>query len=117
MELAHSEEQQWEILDISTHVFDAVSASGLLTATAIVPSLQLQHPGVHDIRCNRDQMKQVFFNLITNAWDAMPDGGHLAISTRVIGGSVEIGFADTGVGIPPEDMDRIFADYILDTVS
>ena len=105
--MADSEEQQWEIHDINTLVSDAVSAGGLLTATAIVSSLQL-HSGALHIRCNRDQMKQVFFNLIANAWDAMPDGGRLAISTRVIGASVEIGFAETGVGIPPEDMDRIF---------
>ena len=107
LEIAYSEDQQWEVHDINTLVSEAVSASGLLTATAIVSSLQL-HPGEPNIRGNGDQMKHVCLNLIANAWDAMPNGGHLAISTRVIEESVEIRFADTGMGIPPDDLDKIF---------
>ncbi|MBI2855754.1 MAG: hypothetical protein HYX93_02780 [Chloroflexi bacterium] len=107
LEIAYSHEHRWEVHEINTLVSDAVSASGLLTATAVVVSMQLD-PSSPKIRCNGDQMKHVFLNLITNAWDAMPKEGHLTISTRVVGDRVEIKFTDTGVGIPPEHLDRVF---------
>ncbi len=57
---------------------------------------------------SRDQLKQVFLNLVLNAIDAMPGGGELAISGYAQNGWVYFSIADTGVGIPPENLDRIF---------
>jgi len=54
-----------------------------------------------------DQIQIVLSNLIRNARDAMPDGGTLLIAGRHVGGHVEIAVADTGVGIPPENLSRI----------
>ena len=47
-------------------------------------------------------------NLVANAEDAMEKGGHLNISARAAEGSVEIVVSDTGGGIAPENMERIF---------
>ncbi|MFA5869754.1 MAG: sensor histidine kinase, partial [Candidatus Bathyarchaeia archaeon] len=47
-------------------------------------------------------------NLVTNAVEAMPEGGRLAIRTSVENGNVCIDVEDTGVGIPPEATPRIF---------
>ncbi len=58
-----------------------------------------------------DQVQQVFLNLSLNAIDAMPDGGTLEISVRyadVAPESVEIDFRDTGVGIAPEQIHKLF---------
>ncbi len=55
-----------------------------------------------------DRLKQVFVNLISNAIQAMPDGGEIRVSTSVEGGFLKITFADTGVGIPEESRKRIF---------
>ncbi|MBM3142945.1 MAG: PAS domain S-box protein [Chloroflexi bacterium] len=60
---------------------------------------------------DRNQMMQVFYNLIANALDAMPRGGKLTITTGVKDESVVIEFRDTGVGIPPEHMDKIFEPF------
>lgn len=55
-----------------------------------------------------DQLEQVFFNLITNARDAMPNGGTITISTSIEGKFAEITFADDGHGIPEDKMSSIF---------
>ena len=55
-----------------------------------------------------NQMKQVFINLINNAFDAMPDGGTLTITTLSVGDFLTIQFQDTGVGMLPETLSEIF---------
>jgi signal transduction histidine kinase len=65
---------------------------------------------------DREQMKQVFMNLILNAIQAMRKGGSIYISTRPyrkndVGGAVQyvqVEIRDTGVGIPEDNLDHIF---------
>jgi len=57
------------------------------------------------------QMQQVFLNLLVNAGEAMPKGGRLSIKTLAPtpdSGGIQIIFRDTGVGIPPENLGKIF---------
>jgi len=54
------------------------------------------------------KLQQVFLNLFLNARDAMPKGGWLAVTTRVEGDAAVVEVSDTGVGIPVEDMTRIY---------
>jgi signal transduction histidine kinase len=60
---------------------------------------------------DRDQMKQVFFNLIKNALQAMTRGGRLTLTTEATPDDVLISVADSGAGIPPERIGRIFDPY------
>lgn len=62
------------------------------------------------IECVPEQVKQVFINIITNAVEAMPDGGEFRIGTRKSedGKSVSIIFRDTGIGISKDDLPQIF---------
>jgi two-component system NtrC family sensor kinase len=65
---------------------------------------------------DREQLKQVFMNLILNAIQAMRDGGSLVIATRVSSDGdpnashpcVQVEIRDTGIGIPEENLERIF---------
>lgn len=65
------------------------------------------------LRVSIPQIEQVFLNLITNAIQAMSEGGELKISTRWGNGgdSVEISFTDTGKGIEKENLSRIFEPF------
>jgi signal transduction histidine kinase len=55
-----------------------------------------------------EQMKQVLGNLVLNASQAMPEGGTLRIETGREDEGVFVAVSDTGVGIPAENLDRIF---------
>ncbi len=54
------------------------------------------------------KMQQVFLNLFLNARDAMPSGGWLTVRSRVEGGRAVVEVADTGSGISPEHLSRIY---------
>jgi PAS domain S-box-containing protein len=69
-------------------------------------------PGLPAIYGDRELLQQVFVNLVRNAIEAMPDGGRLELSARQSEDSVEIAVADTGVGIDPDRIDRIFDLYV-----
>ncbi len=64
------------------------------------------------LHADRQQLRQVFLNLLTNASDAMPQGGTLTLGVTL--GQLEpsmpavsITFTDTGIGIAPEDIPRV----------
>ena len=71
----------------------------------VVKELGESLPPVHG---SANKLQQVFLNLFLNARDAMPGGGMLEVRTGAHNGSVEIEIADTGAGIPREDINRIF---------
>jgi PAS domain S-box-containing protein len=54
------------------------------------------------------KLQQVFLNLFLNARDAMPKGGWLSIATRLVGGQAVAEIADTGAGIPSDQLPRIY---------
>jgi len=62
-------------------------------------------------KVDKDQIKQVFVNIIRNAFQAMPDGGKLRISLSSSDKFVKVAFRDTGVGIKPEHLGHIFEPY------
>lgn len=63
------------------------------------------------IMADRNQLKQVFFNLVKNAMEAMQPGGRLNIKIRTDDDSVYVAIADTGAGILPEDLAKLFQPY------
>jgi len=80
--------------------------------------------GVPRVQCDAEQLKQVFINLAQNAFQAMPKGGRLEVSTTVSRdelafwreGSrrpdvVEVHFRDSGAGVPEEARERIFVPF------
>ncbi len=61
---------------------------------------------------NRNELEQVFFNLMANALDAMAAGGSIDISVNDAGaGELRVSFADTGEGVPAHAHDQIFLPF------
>lgn len=73
---------------------------------------------VPQVYASRNQMRQVFLNMISNARDAMPDGGTLTFCTWHRGKTVFIEISDTGLGIKEENLNKIFDSFFTtkDTV-
>ncbi|MEZ0257159.1 MAG: nitrogen regulation protein NR(II) [Chthoniobacter sp.] len=63
------------------------------------------------VEVDRNQLKQAFYNVIKNSFQAMKSGGLLRIRTDMDDAFVTISFADTGGGITPENMSKIFEPY------
>ena len=64
--------------------------------------------GLKPVLASKNQLRQVFLNMVSNAKDAMPEGGSLTVTTTGNGDFVCAQFSDTGVGIKPENIDKIF---------
>lgn len=63
------------------------------------------------IMADRNQLKQVFFNIMKNAVEAMQPGGTLRIRSRADDDNVYLLFGDTGAGIKQDDLVRLFQPY------
>jgi PAS domain S-box-containing protein len=97
---------------------EAVDINDLLRKTLQLMNKSMQNSDVRVVTefgplsnclANQNALRQIFLNLITNAVQAMPDGGELRLRTAALpGGRIQIEFADTGVGIPSENLKDIF---------
>ena len=94
-----------EVLEETLKILKSEFKNRSITVSVDIPE------AVPPVRLDRQQIKQVFFNLIKNALEAMPDGGSLRIVFGVGDAFVDISFIDSGVGIPKEDMGGIFEPY------
>jgi PAS domain S-box-containing protein len=74
-------------------------------------AVEVMTPHLPPVLADRNQIKQVFFNITKNAAEAMQPGGSLKIKSRADDESVFLLFADSGSGIKPEDLVRLFQPY------
>ncbi|MEW6730618.1 MAG: ATP-binding protein [Acidobacteriota bacterium] len=87
---------------------------GLTAEQAEQQSIQLQIDEQTDIpiiEADIERLKSCFTNLIINAQQAMPEGGKLQIGFSQKDEGVEVTVQDTGHGIPPENIEKIFEPY------
>ncbi len=98
-----------------------IKATELVDASLESFHRQLEEAGVHIERhyeteamidVTPGELRQVFTNLISNAIDAMPQGGALDLEVISDGQDVKLIFSDTGTGIAPEKLDEIFEPFV-----
>jgi two-component system NtrC family sensor kinase len=63
------------------------------------------------IKGNQHNLQQVFLNIFLNAIQSMPDGGELKVRSYVENSAIKIDIIDTGVGISPENKEKIFVPF------
>ncbi len=80
-------------------------------------TLKKEYKEGHTVLVDKNQMMEVFLNIILNSIEAMPQGGELRVSNNTYkdpkkgGEFIRIGIADSGCGIPSENLTRIFDRY------
>ncbi|HEX9966751.1 MAG TPA: HAMP domain-containing sensor histidine kinase [Solirubrobacterales bacterium] len=65
-------------------------------------------PGLPLVNADRDRIRQILVNLLTNANEYCPEGATIEVKAHRIGAEVEIAVSDNGPGIPSEQLDHIF---------
>jgi two-component system NtrC family sensor kinase len=100
----------WEvdINEVVNRSFELAAHSAQLQHVEVLKELD---PALPKISADFDQLQQVCTNLIMNAIQAMPKGGKLTIRTSADGTEVRVEVQDTGVGISPENMRKLFTPF------
>jgi signal transduction histidine kinase len=117
-EVANSDRIVTELLDfarVKTSVREAASLVAIVRAALdrlalperVAVQLELVE-SMPSVLVDTHQVGQIVLNFLQNAVQAMPDGGRLTVSTGEDGESVFVAIEDTGVGIPAENLAKIF---------
>jgi signal transduction histidine kinase len=80
-------------------------------ARSKVKILRRLSPAAPPVQADPERIRQCLLNLLLNALQAMPDGGDLEVTTDSGPGVCRVKVRDTGVGIPPENLEQIFNLY------
>jgi signal transduction histidine kinase len=110
LKLAVAPPAQPELVDLDVAVGETLS---LLRWEAESLRIDLQIDVAKGLRvvANDGEIRMIVLNLAQNAFHAMPKGGALKVTTRLDGAKILIELEDTGVGIPTEDLHRIFEPF------
>ncbi len=68
-------------------------------------------PAVSQLHADERKFKQILVNLLSNAVKFTPDGGRVALRARPVESGLEVSVSDTGIGIAPEDQERVFEEF------
>ncbi|MGE5586602.1 MAG: ATP-binding protein [Clostridia bacterium] len=115
---ARPRESDMQYVDVHEILDRMVSLVGLKARQARVEVVRRYQPDLPGVFADPEKLQQAFLNIMLNAIDAMPRGGVLAVATATCGGPeqaassrVRIDFRDTGVGIPPDQLDKVFTPF------
>ncbi|MBL7178053.1 MAG: HAMP domain-containing protein [Desulfobacteraceae bacterium] len=106
LDLTRMREPQLKRLDLTTITSETIATSKIPAEVKVIQDL-----GDQEILVNADgeQLRMAFKNIITNAVDAMDGKGTLTVRAgTAVDGKVDVSFDDTGSGIAPENLDRVF---------
>ncbi len=100
-----------ELTDVKHLLQDLLASMAENLEKASVKAVSHIDPHLQPAVVDHFQLRQALMNLIVNAMDAMPSGGTLSVTATDEGAYLEIGIADTGVGIAQEHWSRLFAPF------
>ena len=89
------------------HIVEIIKAKAVSERVQIVEKYDF----LPDLMIDYDLMKTCLFNIVSNAFQAMPEGGTLTVTTERTNGRFGLRIADTGAGVPKENLARIFEPF------
>jgi len=104
-------EPQWESCDLNLLAREAVSFLGPELQDRRITVILKLRDDLPQIRLDPHQFKQVFYNLIRNASQAIGSDGELILRTEADDENVIISFSDDGMGVPAEKVGKVFDPY------
>lgn len=107
LEAGSTPQQPAAAVDIAPLLHETVAIMQL-HATAAHVTLSAEAPPSLMLRIHAEQIEAVIVNLLDNAIKYTPAGGSVRLTTALAGGRTELRIADSGPGIPPEDLPHIF---------
>jgi signal transduction histidine kinase len=116
-EVKHADKIITDLLDFSRvrkPEFKEVDLTSLVKASldnVKIPDnieVKIEVDQIPPIEADLEDLRRVFINIIQNAVQAMPKGGRLTISAKTMGEYIELKFSDTGIGIPKENLEKLF---------
>ncbi|MFL6100315.1 MAG: sensor histidine kinase [Actinomycetales bacterium] len=94
--------------DIAELIDEAVSVAPPPTGVSVTSRVDDDVPPVV---ADRAQIRQVILNLLSNAYEAMPAGGVVEIGAGVVGGTIAVSVADSGIGMDEQTQARVFEPF------
>ncbi len=107
LNLTRETPKKMESIDIKEVIENVLSMCHHIILSQKIKVMKGIGPGLW-VKADKIQIEEAVINIVLNACQAMKDGGELTIKAYEEGGSVKVEIADTGSGIPKEDIDKIF---------
>ena len=111
LEYARPAQLKRELTDIDEIIKKTVSLVQVDAESYQISLVLALATGLPMVRVDRDKLNQVVLNLFLNAIQAMPNGGVLTVRTERDGGMIVVCIRDSGEGIAPENLHRVFDPY------
>ncbi len=113
LDFARQRKLQIENIDLNKIVSEVLSLASRQPSFQKVEIIKALEPSLPLMSGDPVQLKEVFLNIVANAGEAMPAGGEVTVSSGFNkgGGNIEVAIRDTGLGIPAENLNKIFMPF------
>jgi signal transduction histidine kinase len=101
-----------EPIDVESVVGDVIASFSAPIEAHHIQAVVSVEPGIEEIDADPYRLRQIISNLVSNALNQMPDGGRLEVTAQAGEGRMRILVADTGPGIQPDRLERVFERFV-----
>ncbi len=108
-EFSHVDQTEWQVADLHKGLESTLNL--VWNELKYKATIVRDYGDLPPIPCIARQLNQVFMNLLVNAAQAIQERGTITLRTRCQGDEAVIEISDTGVGIPPEHLNRLFEPF------
>ena len=111
LDFARERSDEWEVISLADVVQQTVELVQRTSSDKAIEIVERYDGDSALVEGSPNQLKQILLNLLTNARQAMPEGGTITVDVRRDGSFAAVEVSDTGPGIPEEVLPRIFEPF------